>query len=412
MIDLKKVRDDIAAYKIICEKKGKQIDVEAIFAKDDQRKEFQQKIDVMKFQQKELAAKKEYDSAKALKTEIQWLEQQYDTIVKELNIELLKMPNTTLHHDVPIGKDDSENVVVKTFGDVPNFDFEPKDHMTLMKQYDMVDGERGVKLAWARSYFLKGDGMLLEQAVLQYTLKKLVTRWFIPMNVPNIVNPECLIGTGYFPGGEEDAYRMERDNQWLIWTSEIPVTAYHMDEVLEEKDLPKKYCGYSACYRREAGTYGKDTAGLYRVHQFNKVEQVVILPEDEKMSNEYHQQILQNAMDILDDFKLPYRLLQLCSGDLAIGKYNSHDLECWMPSRNAYGETHSVTSFLDFQARRLNLRYRDVEGKIKYCYTMNNTAIATPRILIALIENNQQKDGTIKIPEVLVPYMGKEYIGK
>lgn len=412
MIDLKKVRDDIAAYKIICEKKGKQIDVEAILAKDDQRKEFQQKIDVMKFQQKELAAKKEYDSAKALKTEIQWLEQQYDTIVKELNIELLKMPNTALHHDVPIGKDDSENVVVKTFGDVPNFDFEPKDHMTLMKQYDMVDGERGVKLAWARSYFLKGDGMLLEQAVLQYTLQKLVTRWFIPMNVPNIVNPECLIGTGYFPGGEEDAYRMERDNQWLIWTSEIPVTAYHMDEVLEEKDLPKKYCGYSACYRREAGTYGKDTAGLYRVHQFNKVEQVVILPEDEKMSNEYHQQILQNAMDILDDFKLPYRLLQLCSGDLAIGKYNSHDLECWMPSRNAYGETHSVTSFLDFQARRLNLRYRDVEGKIKYCYTMNNTAIATPRILIALIENNQQKDGTIKIPEVLVPYMGKEYIGK
>ncbi len=412
MIDLKKVRDDIAAYKIICEKKGKQIDVEAILAKDDQRKEFQQKIDVMKFQQKELAAKKEYDSAKALKTEIQWLEQQYDTIVKELNIELLKMPNTALHHDVPIGKDDSENVVVKTFGDVPNFDFEPKDHMTLMKQYDMVDGERGVKLAWARSYFLKGDGMLLEQAVLQYTLKKLVEKWFTPMNVPNIVNPECLIGTGYFPGGEEDAYRMERDNQWLIWTSEIPVTAYHMDEVLEEKDLPKKYCGYSACYRREAGTYGKDTAGLYRVHQFNKVEQVVILPEDEKMSNEYHQQILQNAMDILDDFKLPYRLLQLCSGDLAIGKYNSHDLECWMPSRNAYGETHSVTSFLDFQARRLNLRYRDVEGKIKYCYTMNNTAIATPRILIALIENNQQKDGTIKIPEVLVPYMGKEYIGK
>jgi len=232
------------------------------------------------------------------------------------------------------------------------------------------------------------------------------------MNVPNIVNTECLIGTGYFPGGEEDAYRMERDNQWLIGTSEIPITAYHMDEVLEEKDLPKKYCGYSACFRREAGTYGKDTAGLYRVHQFNKVEQVVILPEDEKMSNEYYQQILQNSMDILDDLKVPYRLLQLCSGDLAIGKYNSHDLECWMPSRNAYGETHSVTSFLDFQSRRLNLRYRDAEGKIRYCYTINNTAIATPRILIALIENNQQADGTIKIPEVLVPYMGKEYIGK
>jgi seryl-tRNA synthetase len=184
-----------------------------------------------------------------------------------------------------------------------------------------------------------------------------------------------------------------------------------MDEILDEKELPKKYCGYSACYRREAGSYGKDTAGLYRVHQFMKVEQVVILPENEKMSNEFHQQILHNAMEVLDDLDIPYRILQLCTGDMAIGKYNSHDLECWMPSRTSYGETHSVTSFLDFQARRLNLRYRDAEGKIKYCYTMNNTAIATPRILIAIIENNQQKDGTIKIPEVLVPYMGKKKIG-
>jgi seryl-tRNA synthetase len=412
MIDLKKVRDDIEGYKKICQQKGKKIDVEAILAKDDQRKEFQKKIDAMKFQQKELAAKKDYEGAKALKGDIQWLEEQYATIVAELDKELLKMPNTALHPGVPIGKDETENVVVKNVGEVPTFDFETKDHIALMKQHDMVDVERGVKLAWARSYFLKWDGMLLEQAVLQYTLKKLVEKWFTPMNVPNIVNPECLIGTGYFPGGEEDAYRMERDNQWLIWTSEIPVTAYHMDEVLEEKDLPKKYCGYSACYRREAWTYGKDTAGLYRVHQFMKVEQVIILPEDEKMSNEYHQQILQNAMDVLDDMKVPYRLLQLCSWDLAIGKYNSHDLECWMPSRKAYGETHSVTSFLDFQARRLNLRYRDSEGKIKYCYTMNNTAIATPRVLIALIENNQQADGTIKIPEVLVPYMGKQFIGK
>lgn len=412
MIDLKKVRDDIKAYKLICQHKWKKIDVDGILAKDDQRKEFQQKIDAMKFQQKELAAKKEYDSAKALKWEIQWLEAQYEAIVAELDKDLLTMPNTALSSSVPIGNDERENVVVKNFGEVPNFDFEIKDHMSLMKLYDMVDVERGVKLAWARSYFLKGDGMLLEQAVLQYTLKKLVKKWFTPLNVPNIVNPECLVGTWYFPGGEEDAYRLERDNQRLIWTSEIPVTAYHMDEILDEKELPKKYCGYSACYRREAWTYGKDTAGLYRVHQFMKVEQVVILPEDEKMSNEYHQQILQNAMDILDDFKVPYRLLQLCSWDLAIGKYNSHDLECWMPSRTSYGETHSVTSFLDFQARRLNLRYRDAEGKIKYCYTMNNTAIATPRILIAIIENNQQKDGTIKIPEVLVPYMGKEFIWK
>ncbi len=411
MIDIKKVRDDIAGYKLICKNKGKEVDVDAILAKDDKRKELQKQIDEMKFQQKQLAEKKDYDWAKALKSTIQWLEDQYQKVVAELDKELLTMPNTALHPDIPVGKDESENVVTKVFGEVPKFDFEIKDHITLMKQYDMIDIERGVKLAWARSYFLKGDGALLEQAVLQYALKKIVQKWFTLMNVPNIVNPECLVGTGYFPGGEEDAYRLERDNQWLIWTAEIPVTAYHMDEILEEKDLPKKYAGFSTCYRREAGASGKDTAGLYRVHQFNKVEQVVVLPEDEKMSNEFHRQLLQNAMDILDDLKLPYRILQLCSWDMGIGKYFSHDLECWMPSRESYGETHSVTSFLDFQARRLNMRYRDADGKIKYCYTINNTAIATPRILISIIENNQQKDGTIKIPEVLVPYMGKTQIG-
>lgn len=410
MIDLKKVREDIAAYKKICQYKNKNIDVEGILAKDDERKSLQLKIDELKHQQKELWAKKDYEWAKNLKAEIQKIEEDYETVVAQLDKDLLTMPNTSLHPDVPIGKDETENVVAKVFGEVPTFDFEAKDHMTLMKQHDMVDVDRGVKLAGARSYFLKGDGMMLEQAVLQYTLKKLVAKGFTPMNVPNIVNPECLMGTGYFPGGEEDAYWLERDNQRLIGTSEIPVTAYHSGEILTEEELPKKYCGYSACYRREAGSYGKDTAGLYRVHQFMKVEQVVILPENEKMSNEYHAQILQNSMDILDDLKVPYRVLQLCTGDLSIGKYNSNDLECWMPSRNSYGETHSVTSFLDFQARRLNLRYRDSEGKIKYCYTMNNTAIATPRALIAIIENYQQADGTIKVPEVLVPYMGKEFI--
>lgn len=412
MIDLKKVREDIDGYKKICKDKNVDIDVDAILSKDDKRKESQQKIDDLKHQQKELATKKDYDWAKNLKSEIQALEEDYKVLLPDLEKDLLTMPNTVIHPDVPVGKSEEENVVLKKVGKLPKFDFEMKDHIELMKKHDMIDIERGVKLAGSRSYFLKWDGMMLEQAVLQYTLKKLIDKGFTPMNVPNIVNPECLIGTGYFPGGEEDAYWMERDNQRLIGTSEIPLTAYHMDEILTEAELPKKYCAYSTCFRREAGTYGKDTAGLYRVHQFNKVEQVVILPEDEKMSNEYHKQILQNAMDVLDDLKIPYQILQLCTGDLAIGKYNSQDLECWMPSRKAYGETHSVTSFLDFQARRLNLKYRDSEGKIKYCYTMNNTAIATPRILISIIENNQQADGTIKIPEVLAPYMWKEYIGK
>lgn len=411
MIDLKKVREDITGYKLICQRKGKHFDIDAILALDDKRKALQLEIDQTKAQQKQLAAQKDYEGAKNLKIQIQELESKHTQVDTELKSWLLKMPNTALHPEVPEGKDDSENVVVQNFWTIPQFGFQPLDHVELMKKHDMIDIERGVKLGGARSYFLKGDGMLLEQAALQYTLKKIVERGFTPMQVPNIVNPECLQGTGYFPGGEEDAYRMERDDQRLIGTSEIPVTAYHMNEILNEDDLPKKYCGYSACYRREAGTYGKDTAGLYRVHQFQKVEQVVVLPADEKMSEQYYRQILQNSMDILADLELPHRLLQLCSGDLAIGKYNSHDLECRMPSRNAYGETHSVTAFLDFQARRLNLKYRDKDGKIQYCYTMNNTAIATPRVLIAIIENNQTADGKIRIPKVLQAYMGKEVIG-
>lgn len=411
MIDLRKVRENLDAYLQICAKRNMNVDVNWVLALDDERKSLQAQIDQTKAQQKQFAAEKNYDAAKELKNQIQSLEAQHDDVTKRLQTQLLKMPNTALHPEVPAGKDDSENVVVKVVGEKPNFDFEPLDHMTLMKKHDMVDVERGVKLAGARSYFLKGDGMLLEQAVLQYVLKRLVERGFTPMQVPNIVNPECLIGTGYFPGGEEDAYWMERDDQWLIGTSEIPVTAYHMNEILDERDLPKKYSGFSTCYRREAGTYGKDTAGLYRVHQFQKVEQVVILPADEKMSEQYYNILLENAMSVLDDLEIPYRKLQLCTGDLAIGKYNSADLECWMPSRNNYGETHSVTAFLDFQARRLNLRYRDSEGNLKYCYTLNNTAIATPRFLIALIENHQTKEGKIRIPKVLQPYMGKEFIG-
>lgn len=232
------------------------------------------------------------------------------------------------------------------------------------------------------------------------------------MNVPNLVEPSCLLGTWYFPGGEDDAYHIEKDDKRLIGTSEIPVTAYHMNEILDESELPKTYCGYSPCYRREAWASGKDTTGLYRVHQFNKVEQVVILPEDLILNMEWHARILANAEELLQDLQIPYRLLQLCTGDMSIGKYQSQDLECWMPSRGKYGETHSVSSLLDFQARRLNLRYRTASGEIKYCYTMNNTFVATPRFLIAVIENNQQADGSIKIPDVLVPYMGKQFIGR
>ena len=409
MIDLKKVREHLEEYQTVLKKRNSNLNLDQILSLDDQRKELQQKIDNLKFQQKELAAKQDYEGAKSLKSQIQTAEEEYNKVAEELKGLQLQMPNF-LHDSIPEGKDDSENVEIRRNGEIPQFDFPLQDHMTLMKKYDMIDVERGVKIAGARSYFLKNDGMFLEQAILQYALKKMVNKGFTPFQVPNIVNTSCLVGTGYFPGGEEDAYRLERDDQWMIATAEIPLTSYYSGDIIAENELPKKMVGLSPCYRREAGSYGKDTTGLYRVHQFMKVEQVVLLPEDEKMAESYYYQILQNSEELVQELGLPYRVLQLCTGDLAIGKYLSHDIECRMPSRNSYGETHSATSFLDFQARRLNLRYRAEDGSIKYCYTMNNTVVASPRILIAVIENNQTADGKIKIPEVLQPYMGKAFI--
>ena len=398
MIDLKKVREHLEEYQTVLKKRNSNLNLDQILSLDDQRKELQQKIDNLKFQQKELAAKQDYEGAKSLKSQIQTAEEEYNKVAEELKGLQLQMPNF-LHDSIPEGKDDSENVEIRRNGEIPQFDFPLQDHMTLMKKYDMIDVERGVKIAGARSYFLKNDGMLLEQAILQYALKKMVNKGFTPFQVPNIVNTSCLVGTGYFPGGEEDAYRLERDDQWMIATAEIPLTSYYSGDIIAENELPKKMVGLSPCYRREAGSYGKDTTGLYRVHQFMKVEQVVLLPEDEKMAENYYYQILQNSEELVQELGLPYRVLQLCTGDLAIGKYLSHDIECRMPSRNSYGETHSATSFLDFQARRLNLRYRSEDGSIKYCYTMNNTVVASPRILIAVLENNQTADGKIKIPD-------------
>ena len=411
MIDLKKVRENLETYKDVCKLKSIDIDVDLILSLDDSRKSMQAEIDNLKFQQKELAKKQDYEGAKALKWDIQWKEEQSKSNIEKLNKLLLTMPQF-VHTDVPAWDTEEDNVELKKVWEIPNFDFEFKDHIELMQKYDMIDQERAVKLSGARSYFLKGDWALLENALLQYSLDQMVQKWFTPFVVPNIVNTECLTGTGYFPGGEDDAYHMEKDDKWLIGTGEIPLTSYHSGEILTQEELPKTYVAMSACYRREAWTYGKDTAGLYRVHQFSKVEQVVVIPEDIALSNERHNKILENSEDVLKNLWIPYRLLHLCGGDLALGKYNSHDLECWMPSRNSYGETHSATSFLDFQARRLNLRYRDADGNIKYCYTLNNTVIASPRILIPLIENNQTADGKIKIPEVLRKYMGdREFIG-
>ena len=264
-------------------------------------------------------------------------------------------------------------------------------------------------MAGFRAYFLKGDGLLLEQALLKYALDLLMAEGFTPMSVPVMVNQEAMLGTGYFPWGSEDHYQTQ-DGQILTGTAEVALTAYHQGEILNEADLPIKICGISPCFRREVGSYGKDTKGIIRVHQFNKVEQVVLTVADENITRDWHERMVALAEKLLQNLGLPYQVLAMCTGDMGAGQRKKYDLETWFPSQNKYRETHSASYFNDFQSRRLNIRYQDQDGNLKFVYTLNNTMAASPRLLAAVIENYQQADGSIKIPEVLRQYMGKDVI--
>ncbi|MDD5025998.1 MAG: serine--tRNA ligase [Candidatus Peribacteraceae bacterium] len=370
----------------------------------------------MKGKEKEDALSEMKELGKTLKereeelarTEDQW---------KAMQLELPSIP----HERVPIGKDETGNKEVKRWGDIPKFAFEPKDHVALGEALDIIDIPRGVKIAGARSYFLKGDGARLEMAIMQFALESLRKKGWTLFSPPLMAGWECLMGTGFFPGAEEQTYavgaqpkrgeRIEADDLYLIGTSEVSVCSYHKDEVLPESALPTRYCGFSSCFRRESGTYGKDTKGLYRVHQFQKVEQVVLCRAAEDEAMKIFEEIRTNAEEVLQMLELPYRVLDICTGDMGKGKVFMQDIETYMPSRKAYGETHSCSYLGDFQARRLNIRYEDSSGKKRFVHTLNNTCIASPRILIPLLEIYQNEDGSVTIPKVLRPYMsGQEAI--
>jgi seryl-tRNA synthetase len=321
--------------------------------------------------------------------------------------------------DVPLGKDDTENVEIRREGKVRQFDFEPKDHVQLGIALDIIDIERGVKLAGTRNYVLKGDGALLHWAVLRFAMDIMVGRGYVPFSVPVLMKDEAMTGTGFFPGSEDQTYRMETDQLNLAGTAEVPLTAFRMGEILSEEELPLKYVALSSCFRREAGAAGKDTYGLYRIHQFDKVEQVVVCKNSVDVSNKFHEEILSNAEAVMQALELPYRIVKVCTGDLGRGQAKKFDIEAWMPSRNNYCETHSASKFYEFQARRLNLRYKDERRatgdghRTRFCHTLNNTVIASPRILIPILELYQNTDGSVTIPKVLRPYMnGREKIVK
>ncbi len=313
--------------------------------------------------------------------------------------------------DVPFGVGEKDNVVARTVGQLPQFDFTPEDHARLAEDLNLLDLERGVKIGGFRSFFTKNDLVFLEQALLNYALKLITEKGFTPMTVPWMVKPEYFWGTGYFPWGQEDHYQTQ-DGLNLIGTAEVSLTSYYADEILKEEDLPVKLAGISPCYRREIGAYGKDLGGIFRVHQFNKVEQVVLCKNDPEESILWHEKMLAYSEELLKNLDLPYRVLLMCSGDMGAGQKKKYDLETWFPAQNKYRETHSDSYFWDFQSRRLNIRYRDHSGEIKFVHTLNNTVVATPRILGAILENYQNEDGTVRVPKILQAYVGKEVIGR
>jgi len=416
LLDLKFIRANPELVQAGAAKKRMECDVPRILELDESNRQAMQALDDLRGQQKQ-AGKAIAEAApdqraelakqqKGLKAQLKECSDNQAAIETELHELLLRVPSVPAE-EVPEGVDDEDNVELRKWGEPRSFDFPLRSHIELGEMHDWLDIVRGARLAGSRNYVLKGDLCLLEHAVLRYALDTMVAKGFTAVTVPTLVRTEALVGTGYFPGGEDQAYRCDdRDDLYLVGTAEVPLTALYRDEILDEADLPLRFVAASSCYRREAGTYGKDTKGLYRVHQFQKVEQVVIDVDDQQRSIEQHLAILDNSEKILQALELPYRVVNVCGGDLGQAQVQKFDIETWMPSRAGYGETHSASRFYDFQSRRLSLRYRAADGKVRHCHTLNNTVAASTRMLIALLENHQTEEGHIRVPEPLQPYLG------
>lgn len=412
MLDIKFIRENLDLCKEAAKNKNREVEWERLLALDDKRRELIGKSEAIRAKRNKAeraTTDEERLAGRALKQEMKALEEELKTVEEEFHALMLTVPNVP-DKSVPVGKDEHGNKTVKTWGEIPKFDFLVKDHIELATKLDLIDFERGAKVGGRRAYFLKNEAAQMELALMWYTLNKLVAKGYTPLVAPSLVKEFTLVGNGQFPWGREEVYRIEKDDVYMAGTAEVPVTAYFSGEVLEEKELPKKFVAFSSCYRREAGSYGKDTRGVYRVHQFNKIEQVIISTNDMNNSFTLHEELLANAEEILQELELPYRVLLMCTGDMGEPQVKKYDIETWMPGRNAYGETMSNSVMGDFQARRLKIRYKTKDGKMLYCHTLNNTAIASPRILIAILENYQQKDGSVQVPKVLQAYLGKKVI--
>ena len=433
MLDIKFIRENPEKIAEAAKNKNIEINIDKLLQIDEKRRGLISKIDELQAKRNKLAK-----NAKGQKPTAEQIEEgkklketslQTDTEFKEIDKEyfslMVKVP-TIPSSDTPIGKDENENVEVYKWGEPTKFDFEPKDHMTLAKNLDLLDVERGTKVAGYRGYYIKNEAVMLQMGLMMFALEKLISKGFTPIIPPTLIREFALFGSGYFAGNEynseiDEIYKIANDeklsdgtvkkeNKFLVGTAEPSLLAYYANEILDEKDLPLKICGFSQCYRSEIGSYGKDTKGIYRVHEFMKVEQVCICESDIESSNELQKEMVEISKELHRDLGLPYRILQICTGDMSAGKYKMFDLEAWMPSRDSYGETGSASNFLDWQSRRLNVKYKDKDGNKKHVYMLNNTALPSVRPMIAILENYQQKDGSVIVPEVLRKWVGKDVI--
>ncbi len=418
MLDIKFIRENKDIVASGAKKKHIDFDVEKLLSVDDQRKTLLSSIEKKRAEQNEVSEKVVKSTAEekadliskmqTLKAEMQKEEEELKAVMHDWQMLMVAVPNVP-DMSVPDGQDDKDNQEIKIWGDLPKFNFTPKNHIDLMQSLGMLDLERGTKVAGFRGYFLKGDGVRLQFALWNFVQDFFQKKGaWNPMIVPSLVKRESFMGTGYLPQSEEDLYKTQ-DGEYLSGTAEVATMGYYMDEILDKKDFPMKVLAFSPAFRREAGSHGKDTKGIMRVHEFYKFEQVVLCEASHTESVKYHEELTANAEELMQALKLPYHIVVNCGGDLGLGQVKKYDIEAWLPSENTYRETHSSSYFHDFQTRRLNIRYKDDDGKLKFAHSLNNTAMSG-RPLIMIIENYQNEDGSINIPEVLRPYMNNQEI--
>lgn len=419
MLDIKFIRENKELVDSAARKKRVAFKVDELVAADDERRALLKIVEDKRAEQnrksEQIASAKDdhkrmayVEEMRGLKAGMQEEEERLKKVTQKWQTLMLHVPNIP-DVSVPEGESDADNTEVRVWGEKTAFSFEPKSHIDLLLKNDMADFERGAAVSGFRGYFLKNDGALLSFALWKFCFDFFTKKGFSPMLAPSLVRREALLGTGYLPQGEEDLYKIQ-DGDYLAGTAEVPVMSYFADSVLSVEALPKKVIAFSPCFRREAGSHGKDTKGLMRVHEFFKCEQVVLCEADHTMSVRLHEEITANTEELMQTLELPYHVVANCGGDLGLGQVKKYDIEAWVPSEKKYRETHSSSYFHDFQTRRLNIRYKDKEGKARFAHSLNNTALATPRLLITLLENNQRADGSIAIPKALQPYFGKTEI--